>query len=62
MCSYASFERSDTMTAEDIQLGKRITAAVAALPDAKREFILGYAEGVMAVSQQQAAQQAAERG
>ncbi len=50
------------MTAEDIQLGKRLTTAFAALPDEKREFILGYAEGVMAMSQQQAAQQAAERG
>lgn len=50
------------MTTEDIQVGQRIVAAVAVLPEAKREFVLGYAEGVLAMSQQQAAQQTAERG
>jgi len=36
--------------ADKKKLGQAITEAVAILPEAKREFILGYAEGVIAMA------------
>lgn len=36
------------MSAEEKEIIRNITAAAAILPDAKREYILGYAEGVIA--------------
>ncbi len=38
------------MGADEKELGKKITEAVSILPDEKREFILGYAEGVIAMA------------
>ena len=43
------------MGADEKELGKIITEAVAALPDEKREYILGYAEGVLAMADRQRA-------
>ena len=43
------------MGADEKRLGKIITEAVAALPDEKREYILGYAEGVLAMAEHQRA-------
>lgn len=39
------------MGADEKKLGQKITEAVSILPDEKREFILGYAEGVIAMSE-----------
>lgn len=38
------------MGADEKKLAQKITEAVSILPDEKREFILGYAEGVIAMS------------
>lgn len=38
------------MGAEEKRIAKSITEAVSALPEEKREFILGYAEGVIAMA------------
>lgn len=46
------------MSAEEKKLGKLIAEAVAALPDDKREYILGYAEGVLAMADRQRVEQA----
>lgn len=43
------------MGTDEKELGKLITEAVAALPDDKREYILGYAEGVLAMANRQRA-------
>lgn len=43
------------MEVDEKTLGKIITAAVAALPNEKREYILGYAEGVLAMAERQRA-------
>ena len=43
------------MSDKEKKLGKIITEAVAALPDEKREYILGYAEGVLAMADRQRA-------
>ena len=40
------------MGAEEKKIVKRITEAVSNLPGEKREFILGYAEGVIAMADQ----------
>ena len=40
------------MGAEEKKIAKSITEAVSALPEEKREFILGYAEGVIAMADQ----------
>ena len=44
--------------AEEKNLGKIIAEAVATLPDNKREYILGYAEGVLAMADRDQAVQA----
>ena len=41
------------MSADEQQLGRIITEAVAILPAEKREYILGYAEGVIAMAEAQ---------
>lgn len=38
------------MGTEEKKIAQSITAAVSVLPDEKREFILGYAEGVIAMA------------
>lgn len=38
------------MGEEEKKIAKRITEAVSALPAEKREYILGYAEGVLAMA------------
>lgn len=38
------------MEGDEKMLGQKITEAVSILPDDKREFILGYAEGVIAMA------------
>ena len=38
------------MSAEDKKVIQSIAQAIAVLPDDKREFILGYAEGVIAMA------------
>lgn len=38
------------MGADEKNLGKIIAEAVAALPDGERKYILGYAEGVLAMA------------
>ncbi len=40
------------MSKEDNEIIQSITKAVATLPEEKREFILGYAEGVLAMAEQ----------
>lgn len=43
-------ERMHFMNTEEKQIIQSITQAVVTLPDDKREFILGYAEGVIAMA------------
>ena len=38
------------MGADEKKLGQKIAEAVSILPDEKREYILGYAEGVIAMA------------
>lgn len=38
------------MGAEEKKIAQSITEAVSALPEDKREYILGYAEGVLAMA------------
>lgn len=38
------------MGAEEKEIARRITDALVSLPDEKREYILGYAEGVIAMA------------
>lgn len=38
------------MSAEEEKIGRSILAAVSILPEEKREYILGYAEGVIAMA------------
>jgi hypothetical protein len=40
------------MSAREKEIIQSITKAVATLPEEKREFILGYAEGVLAMAEQ----------
>lgn len=39
------------MGTNEKELGKRITKAAALLPDEERKYILGYAEGVIAMAE-----------
>lgn len=41
------------MSAEEKKIIKRIAEAVCTLPEDKREYMLGYAEGVLAMADQQ---------
>ncbi len=41
------------MSKKEKEIIQSITKAVATLPEDKREFILGYAEGVLAMAEQQ---------
>ena len=38
------------MGADEKKLGQKIVEAISILPDEKREYILGYAEGVIAMA------------
>ncbi len=41
------------MSEKEKQIAEKLAAACEALPDGKKEFLLGYAEGVAAMSQKQ---------
>ena len=41
------------MSEEQKKVAKIMTEAIEALPDSKKEYLLGYAEGVLAASKQQ---------
>ncbi len=40
------------MSTKEKEIARSITEAVSALPEDKREYILGYAEGVLAMADQ----------
>ena len=41
------------MSIEEKEIIRNVMAAVSILPDAKREYILGYAEGVIAMAERE---------
>ena len=43
------------MSTEDKVIAKTLAEAISALPDGKREYLIGYAEGVAAMAARQAA-------
>ena len=44
-------ERGEVMSTEDETIAKTLAEAISALPDGKREYLIGYAEGVAAMAE-----------
>ena len=50
------------MDAQEREVGRMMVEAIKALPPEKKEYMIGYAEGVMAMAERKAAQEEPKAG